>query len=79
MLWDLADQFHVGCVLTLASFFLSYIRPADVQRKEIIRSTGMPNNTYSSDERKCLGVLKIMFWMGTEPREFQVLFLVFIR
>lgn len=64
---------------TLAPFILSPIRPSEVQRKVIIGSMGMPNNTYSSEKRKHLGVLKIIFWMYTKYTEFQVPFLAFIR
>lgn len=64
---------------TLAPFILSPIRPSEVQRKAIIGSMGMPNNTYSSEKGKHLGVLKIIFWMYTKYTEFQVPFLAFIR
>lgn len=63
---------------TLATFILSHVRPSELQRKVIIRSTGMPNNTYSSEKEKHLGILKIISRMYTKSTKLQVLFLTFI-
>lgn len=63
---------------SLATFILSHVRPSELQRKVIIRSTGMPNNTYSSEKEKHLEILKIVSRMYTKSTELQVLFLAFI-